>query len=170
MTIKNMRDPDLFDSKLKHKQINIVRRGEPIDLEELERQGESFKCLQGCNLCCEPLNFHPNFWEKYKHLALGVDEIYEVDGLILPIREGSNKCVFLDGDKGCVVYEDRPIICRIFGLDSGIECPYYDCHGDLRKRDDRRFRVKEFRKGIRETMYKRVMNNKMDANLIWKRS
>ena len=165
--IKNMRDPDLFDSKSKHKKVNIVRRGEAIDLEELEKQGEKFKCVEGCHMCCEPLNITKDYWEKHKDKALYVYEVYEVDGMILPIRQYDDHCVFMEKD-GCLVYDDRPIVCRIYGLDSGFECPLLNPDGTPRKRNDRRRRVREYEKALGATMYQRVLHRKRDCKLIWK--
>lgn len=169
MAIKNLRDPDLFGSKDKFQKINIVRRGESIDLNELEKQGDAFKCINGCHLCCEPINLTKEFWNKHKDKAQLLYELWEVDGLILPLRKDDDHCVFLTTMNGCAVYDDRPIVCRIYGLDSGFECPYLKPDGTVRRRHERRRRESEHLKALKDTMYMRVRKDSRDCTLLWRK-
>lgn len=72
----------------------------------------SFECVPGCHDCCGPVT------AASEEMAL------------LPIKSEAEHasalaefaCPYL-GDKGCEVYADRPLICRMFGTTPRLACP-----------------------------------------------
>lgn len=65
-----------------------------------------FKCIEGCKDCCGPVVCSE--WEK--SLQPDVPE------------SQTGYCAF--AVDGCQIYEDRPLMCRLFG--SGRKCPHFD--------------------------------------------
>jgi Fe-S-cluster containining protein len=80
-------------------------------LEELRRMIPSFSCLPGCHRCCGPVPFSKIEREAIEHKKRGSTE-----GLA---------CAY-ECEEGCSIYEDRPIICRLFGVisDPLMQCSY----------------------------------------------
>ncbi|MEH6823206.1 MAG: YkgJ family cysteine cluster protein [Motiliproteus sp.] len=72
----------------------------------------AFACTPGCHDCCGPV-------------TASSDEVSR-----LPIKTAAEhdkaladyNCPYL-GDKGCQVYEERPLICRLFGTTANLPCP-----------------------------------------------
>lgn len=72
----------------------------------------AFECVPGCHDCCGPV------------LAPAA-EVAE-----LPVKDAGSHAAALDelrcpylGARGCEVYLDRPLICRLFGTTSRLPCP-----------------------------------------------
>lgn len=59
-------------------------------------------CPKDCHECCGPVAFSRWEWSRVEHRAAN-------NGLICPYL----------GEKGCEIYAERPIICRLFGLKGG---------------------------------------------------
>lgn len=45
-------------------------------------------------------------------------------GVRLPMVSGTGRCQALSDDNRCTVYEDRPLICRLWGLVPSMRCPF----------------------------------------------
>lgn len=78
-------------------------------------------CHKGCIECCGPVPWV--FWEKKKIQSL-VD-VAELDPQKSVFSKDGISCPYCVQDIGCLVYEERPILCRIFGIseDVRIKCP-----------------------------------------------
>jgi len=72
----------------------------------------SFECVSGCHDCCGPVTTSS---EEMSRLPVKTDAEHEA-----ALRELS--CVHL-GPKGCTVYGERPLICRLFGTTPRMPCP-----------------------------------------------
>ncbi|WP_105530516.1 YkgJ family cysteine cluster protein [Solimicrobium silvestre] len=73
----------------------------------------SFECIPGCHDCCGPVttsSFEMSF------LPVKTDE--EHDAAL-----NNLSCPHL-ASEGCSVYEDRPLICRMFGTTPKLLCPH----------------------------------------------
>lgn len=48
------------------------------------------------------------------------------------------RCLFLDKDYRCVVYKDRPYVCRVYGCGGAdcLSCPYLNPDGSMREAKD----------------------------------
>jgi Fe-S-cluster containining protein len=65
--------------------------------------------------------------------------------IVLPLTEDM-RCPFLDRKAfKCVIYENRPFICRVFVISSarGLQCYYMKPDGTKRGKKDREKRIKE---------------------------
>ncbi|NMR25101.1 YkgJ family cysteine cluster protein [Pseudoalteromonas sp. NEC-BIFX-2020_015] len=72
----------------------------------------SFKCVEGCHDCCGPVTTSS---EEMSRLPVKTDAEHEA-----ALNEFN--CVHL-GPKGCTVYDERPLICRLFGTTPRMPCP-----------------------------------------------
>ncbi len=77
--------------------------------ERLYSKIPAFQCRPGCTDCCGPVPFSKWEWSriKNKRLAMGIKCPYARDGK-------------------CEIYEQRPLICRLYGAveDVRLTCPY----------------------------------------------
>jgi uncharacterized protein len=86
-------------------------------------EGLSFKCT-GCGACCESDGMVELSAEDVKNgaKALGISESDFLKTYTetvsryrcLKDQPGTTKCIFLNEDKGCAIYEARPKQCRTF--------------------------------------------------------
>ncbi|MFT5717397.1 MAG: Fe-S-cluster containining protein [Oleiphilaceae bacterium] len=72
----------------------------------------SFECKPGCHDCCGPVTTSS---EEIARLPVKTDAEHEA-----ALNEWN--CVHL-GPNGCKVYEERPLICRLFGTTPNMPCP-----------------------------------------------
>jgi len=94
-----------------------------------------FECLDNCGKCCQPIILAEGYWEWVAASAVcPYEEVwYEHNGekWVVPRRlDGSGKCVFLDENMRCVIYNDRPQVCKEYGVKT--KCPYVDEEGNPR--------------------------------------
>lgn len=73
----------------------------------LRKQIPSFQCKEGCSDCCGPVPFSNWEWEQVKDQKLTT----------------SLTCPYATKN-GCEIYEQRPILCRLFGVVEKMKCPY----------------------------------------------
>lgn len=98
-----------------------------------------FECLDNCGKCCQPIMLDEERWEYLKASAVCeyVEVWYEHEGkrCVVPRRaDDGSKCVFLDEMMRCVIYDDRPKVCREYGVVT--KCPYVREDGSLRTAED----------------------------------
>ena len=84
-------------------------------LEDLWAMIPKMECKPGCHQCCGPTLWSRAEYETIKHFLEnnGRKEL-EATGL---------SCPYLDNEKGCSIYPVRPLLCRLFGVTEGLECP-----------------------------------------------
>lgn len=86
-----------------------AKRREGKEIKRLRLLIPTFECVAGCNDCCGPVPF--SGWEadqvKEKRVQTCIDCPYSTP-------------------QGCDIYEDRPIMCRLFGAvdDPMLRCPH----------------------------------------------
>ncbi len=83
-----------------------------MDLVELRSKVPVMECAPGCHDCCGPVPVAP---EEASRLPRQ---------LLKPPKEDLLSCRFLDS-KGCTVYDERPMMCRLFGasVERMLRCP-----------------------------------------------
>ncbi|MGQ9587767.1 MAG: YkgJ family cysteine cluster protein [Thermoplasmata archaeon] len=93
-----------------------------IDMDLSELRGRTYRCVDGCALCClcqpELLPDEETKFRKTTALAEGVAERHispEVKGAAIKLRGAHGACHFLK-DRRCRIYQDRPHFCRSFPL------------------------------------------------------
>lgn len=73
----------------------------------------AFQCLPGCHDCCGPVP--ASHWEKNQLPAV-------------PVAKRLAALAHLDcphlGPQGCMVYDQRPLLCRLFGTVESLPCPH----------------------------------------------
>ena len=72
----------------------------------------SFACKSGCHDCCGPVTTSS---DEVARLPMKSDR--EHDEALAELS-----CPYL-GENGCQVYEERPLICRLFGTTPSLPCP-----------------------------------------------
>jgi len=82
-----------------------------IDL--LRRQIPRFDCVPGCHDCCGPVTASSEEMSRLPRKSAAEQEAALVE----------YNCVHL-GPQGCQVYEQRPLICRLFGTTPNLPCPH----------------------------------------------
>jgi len=114
---------------------------------------KEFKCIENCADCCGPVPFPIETWEKFKHLAAKPDYVMKIEKDIFPVRNNM-ACVFLSNHH-CLIYENRPSICRDYGQVDGLPCPFIKRNGNKRspaqaKRIQRQIgrKLEEFKKEV----------------------
>ena len=78
----------------------------------LRRQIPSFECVPGCHDCCGPVTTSPEEMSRLPRKT-AAEQAAAMDEL---------NCVHL-GPQGCQVYDQRPLICRLFGTTPNLPCP-----------------------------------------------
>jgi uncharacterized protein len=81
-------------------------------IDQLRLQIPSFACVPGCHDCCGPVTASS---EEMSRLPVKSDA--EHDAALAEFN-----CVHL-GPQGCTVYDQRPLICRLFGTTPSLPCP-----------------------------------------------
>jgi hypothetical protein len=81
-------------------------------IDRLRLQIPSFACVPGCHDCCGPVTASS---EEMSRLPVKSDAEHEA-------ALAEYNCVHL-GPKGCEVYDQRPLICRLFGTTERLPCP-----------------------------------------------
>lgn len=62
-----------------------------------------FPCVPGCTSCCQGV------------LSLTIPELLRLEPFLAGLRENKFGCPFR-GEGGCLAYEARPLMCRLFGF------------------------------------------------------
>jgi uncharacterized protein len=81
-------------------------------VDQLRQQIPNFSCVPGCHDCCGPVTATS---EEMSRLPVKSDA--EHDAALAHWN-----CVHL-GPHGCEVYDQRPLICRLFGTTKSLPCP-----------------------------------------------
>ncbi|MEI2453159.1 YkgJ family cysteine cluster protein [Lysobacter firmicutimachus] len=79
---------------------------------ELRRRIPSFRCIDGCHDCCGPVTASS---EEMARLPIKTAAEHEA-------ALADWTCPHL-GPSGCQAYEERPLICRLFGTTPRLACP-----------------------------------------------
>ncbi len=94
----------------------------PLEIDYSEVDGKSYKCIDGCALCClcqpELLPSEEDRFRKDPRFADAIADRHispDVEGAALKLRGAHGACYFL-ADKRCRIYNDRPHYCRSFPI------------------------------------------------------
>lgn len=102
-----------------------------------------FQCKDNCGECCGPVMIDKEVVERNRNKFNGVPTLEKEFGNSLIITKGI-WCIFLDENKRCAIYNERPEICRKFGKIKRLPCPYFDLRGEKRsERMVKKFKRKE---------------------------
>lgn len=84
-----------------------------VQVRFLRRQLPAFACIPGCHDCCGPVLASSTEMARLPRKS----EAERAAAL-----EGWD-CVHL-GAHGCTVYDERPLVCRLFGTSARLPCPH----------------------------------------------
>ena len=103
---------------------------------------ESGKCHTEC---CGVMVFDADWYIKHRDQALKPHEAKYDGKQYIFVFTDDFSCIFLNTQKKCVIYDERPEICRQYGVSEHreIQCPYLCPDGSIRTRADRRRLLKE---------------------------
>jgi len=80
-------------------------------LDALRARCPEMDCIPGCTACCGPV---PWSREEFSRLSPAQQERLRTAFTL--------QCPFAVEGKGCAVYEERPLTCRLYGVARGLEC------------------------------------------------
>lgn len=85
----------------------------------------NWEICEGCGECCGIIPFEPKMFAKFVHIAARPFEIRpgKLMDMIYAVTE-DGWCVFLDQERRCRIYNDRPDICRLYGTIPELKCTY----------------------------------------------
>jgi Fe-S-cluster containining protein len=100
----------------------LPRQNADLEIDLTEVRGQTYRCLDGCSLCClcQP-ELLPKEEERFRtepHLSRGLAEKHispDVRGAAISLRGAHGACFFLR-ERRCSIYADRPHYCRAFPI------------------------------------------------------
>lgn len=98
-----------------------MARNRRRQLRELYQQVAGANCQGHCADSCGPIEM--SITERQVLRERGVEIPDHRDGVEQLVTTGEYTCPALVNDR-CTVYEDRPMICRLWGVTAGLRCPY----------------------------------------------
>ena len=103
-----------------------------------------------CSECCGIISFPAGLVDQYRDRFQQRPEKEIRKGGFVALITLDRKCIFLSPDCRCVIYEDRPGVCRMYGISRFQPCPYLNAEGKRRKREETRKIKRLIREEIRE--------------------
>jgi Fe-S-cluster containining protein len=98
----------------------------------------TFQCKENCGECCgEGMLFDREFFiahENKAKRAIGV--VFEYEGDKVYPATADRYCPFMGNDCKCAIYDERPELCRNFGVIEHLSCPYIDKEGNPRTQEE----------------------------------
>lgn len=93
----------------------------------------TFVCLEGCSDCCGVIPMSEELVLKYvDKYQVEVLESKSAGGEIIVMTDDF-KCIFLNRNTNrCTIYEDRPAVCKEYGLTDRLKCAYMKPSGRRR--------------------------------------
>lgn len=76
-------------------------------LHKIRKLIPKMECIEGCHECCGPVVFTKTEWDKVRIKRQAV----------------SIHCPYIT-DNSCEIYDNRAILCRLFGVVERMPCPY----------------------------------------------
>jgi Fe-S-cluster containining protein len=121
-----------------------------------------WKCVEGCKAeCCGIVPIPKELAKRHEQMAQAKAEEIVAWGEndVVPLTEDAF-CIFLDRDtKKCVIYKERPDVCRKYGLIEDLQCAYVDLRGKTRTSAKQRRMLRHINREVGKTM-KEIANGK----------
>lgn len=87
-----------------------------------------FKCRDNCSDCCGVVSIPIETWVKYRHVITTPLNIHKINDMVYVFNEGL-KCAFSLRNR-CLIYPDRPNVCKKFGEGEDLPCPFIKPNGN----------------------------------------
>lgn len=108
-------------------------------LEIIDRKYDmkTWSCIDGCNAeCCGIVPIPIQTYNRLKNkIKKQIMETMRLRGHIISMTKDCS-CVFLDDNHKCIIYNHRPMICKLYGTTEELPCPYIDINGNRRTEED----------------------------------
>jgi len=98
-----------------------------------------FHCLPDCSWCCGgQIHFPQEVYEKHKFKRQRevLLEVEYPDKQTIQAFTLDGSCVFVSPQNKCVIYKDRPMVCRTFGELVQYPCPFVRPDGTPRPKEE----------------------------------
>lgn len=120
-----------------------------------------WKCMTGCNAeCCGIVPIQEQKYKIFKRrIKKKIVEVMRSGSYIIPMTEDIS-CAFLSNNHRCTIYEHRPMICRLYGINKDLQCPYIDIEGNKRT-DQEAIDTKELIKSQTKTRMDMIESGKI---------
>lgn len=118
-----------------------------------------YNCLKRkCSACCGPVRIPRAIVEKHKALLPGDAVFFDMEnGNLVVTKKTWPQCGFLnENSHSCLIYEDRPTICRDYGTTDDLPCPFLLPNGCKRSRQDARATQKRIDKEFNKTLARMI--------------
>lgn len=93
-----------------------------MTLEQIYARIPKVACQQKCQECCGPISMsHLEFEKIFSRAPLPSEFFVSAPTVVDPI---TGNCPKLGRDGSCKVYEQRPAICRLWGVVREMACPF----------------------------------------------
>ena len=122
-----------------------------LNPEEFGKQcAELFKQGKCHSDCCGVVPLPADVWERNKHLIQRKlkEAVSAPHQEVYPLPEEGVSCLFLTKDCTCAIYDDRPQVCRMYGIHPDLECPYLKPNGHLRSKASQKQVQRRINKGV----------------------
>lgn len=87
-----------------------------------------FICKSKCSECCGIIPIHISIYEKHKNKIKRRIKQKHILGDFVVLMTDNLKCAFLKNHR-CLIYEDRPDVCKKYGTCEELPCPYLKPNG-----------------------------------------
>jgi Fe-S-cluster containining protein len=132
-----------------------------------------WKCTDGCKAeCCGIVPIPKELAKKHEKMAQAKAEEIMAWGEndVVPLTEDAF-CIFLDRNtRKCVIYDERPDVCRRYGLAEDLQCQYIDVRGKTRTPAKQRRMLRHINREVGKTIEilqrKEMLQNKMQKEKI----
>ena len=123
-----------------------------------------WKCRDCCDApCCGPVPIPFRVWSRNKEkIFTRPKKTMQMDGRVFPI---SKVCPFLNAEKKCNIYFERPNVCKVYGLIEKLQCPYIDTAGRIRTEAECIAKKREINNKINDEL-SRILKSTIDGGKI----
>jgi Fe-S-cluster containining protein len=116
------------------------------------------KCKENCGECCGIVPIPKELAKKTEHLAqVKPKEVIEIEGNLYILPEDM-LCVYLNRKaKRCMIYNQRPEICKEYGESERLPCPHFKANGERRTFTERKLMQAKIDKDVNDRL--RIIEN-----------
>ena len=114
-----------------------------------------WKCIDGCKAeCCGIVPIPKELAKKHEEKAQvkAVEIMPFSNNDIVPMTEDAF-CIFLNRNtRKCIIYDERPEVCRRYGLAEDLQCAYVDIRGKTRTPAKQRRTLRQINREVGKTI------------------
>lgn len=94
-----------------------------MTLQEIYSKIPRLNCIRKCSESCGPIPLSPAEADELVPKTAPEHLVTNAFPIIM-FNEATNSCPHLSTEGSCAVYENRPLICRLYGVVKAMRCPY----------------------------------------------